>query len=1123
MKVRARVPLARSRIWVYALVFVATAWAIAIRGVLDPLLGDYLPFVTLYAAIAFAVWLGGYRPAVLAGVLGLLACDFLFIEPRRSLAIAEVRAWIDLVAYLTVGAVIIFVGEASRVALDRLEKANRTQRALHQFLDRLQHAASLPEIYESAIATILEALACERASISTFDDEGVMRFREWHGLSESYRRATEGHSPWKPDETEARPLAVGDVRTAELDGDLRRVVQKEGIGALCFLPLSVNGKLIGRLTTYFNAPHVFTEAELELSETIGRELAFGIERKLAEQELRDNEERMRLATRTGKIGIWDWDLVTDRISWTDSLFQIHGIQKKDFDGTSRGFSKLVHPEDRDLVERAMLRALAGEALYELEFRVVRADGQVAWVFTNAAVLHGGGKAVRMLGATADITASKQVQAALRESEARFEAEATALARLNDASSRLWRTRELTEGLGEILDATIELLGADKGGLQILDPERQILRLAAQRGFEGDYLDSFREVSAEEFSACSRTLSTGERTVVEDVETDAAFAPFRSAARAGGFRAVQSTPLTGRDGRILGVLSTHFSQPHRPSEQELRRVDLYARQAADFIERSGVEDALRTRTEELETLLDLIPVPVWIASDRDCREVRGNRAASELLAASPAAAESEEAAPMSLLALKHFRDSRPLAPEDYPMRQAATTGQTQEEAELELELPNGRRVVVAGGAAPLRASDGQVRGVISAFADITELKRKEEAVNQSSRAKDEFLAILSHELRNPIAAITNAAALLRRRNAPRSSSEIAKDIIERQSAHLTRLIDDLLDVSRITRGKMGFVKRLASIEEVIALASDTVHPALEERRQSLVVSARPGVAWVIADINRLSQAIGNVLHNASKYSPEGARIWLAVEVEGSHVVVRVRDEGTGIPADLISRIFDPFVQGDFENETLPDRARRGLGLGLTLAKSILEHCGGTIEPASAGPGQGSVFAIRIPAVAPEDRDAPAVIPTAGETVGAGAPQRILIVEDNVDSARGLADLLELDGHNVQALHDGESALLAAPAFRPDIILLDIGLPGIDGYETARRLRAMPALSSVYFVALTGYGQEEDRRKAQEAGFDLHVVKPIRAEALMRLLSTHRRAPAARPRSALFRSAGEAPVV
>ncbi|HMF08143.1 MAG TPA: response regulator [Thermoanaerobaculia bacterium] len=570
-----------------------------------------------------------------------------------------------------------------------------------------------------------------------------------------------------------------------------------------------------------------------------------------------------------------------------------------------------------------------------------------------------------------------------------------------------------------------------------------------------------------------------------------------------------------------MLSTHFRQPHRPGEQELRRLDLYARQAADFIERYGVEDALRTRTEELETLLDLIPVPVWIARDRECREVRGNRAASELLGVASGSNVSQTPNSGDGLPIPHFRGGRLLQPNELPMQTAAATGQTQEESELELELPDGRRVVVAGGAAPLRASDGHVRGVIAAFADITELKRKEEAVNQSSRAKDEFLAILSHELRNPIAAITNAAALLRRRNAPRPSSEIAKDIIERQTAHLTRLVDDLLDVSRITRGKMGFVKRLVSIDEVIALASDTVRPALEERRQALVVSARPG-AWVIADINRLSQAIGNVLHNASKYSPEGARIWLGVEVEQNQAIVRVRDEGTGISAELISRIFDPFVQGDFENETLPDRSRRGLGLGLTLAKSILEHCGGSIEPASAGPGQGSEFAIRIPAVAPEDRDAsPAAVPTAGETVG--APLRILIVEDNVDSARGLADLLELEGHNVQALHDGESALLAAPAFRPDIVLLDIGLPGIDGYETARRLRAMPALSSVYFVALTGYGQEEDRRKAQEAGFDLHVVKPIRAEALMRLLSTHRRgSPAVRPRSALLRAAGETPV-
>jgi two-component system CheB/CheR fusion protein len=207
--------------------------------------------------------------------------------------------------------------------------------------------------------------------------------------------------------------------------------------------------------------------------------------------------------------------------------------------------------------------------------------------------------------------------------------------------------------------------------------------------------------------------------------------------------------------------------------------------------------------------------------------------------------------------------------------------------------------------------------------------------------------------------------------------------------------------------------------------------------------------------------------------------------------------------LITRIFDPFVQGLHEGKAAPDRSRRGLGLGLTLAKNILEHCGGSIEPSSAGPGRGSEFAIRLPAVIPEARETPAAAAAAARARDAGPPLRILIVEDNVDSATGLAEVLGLEGHHVQTVADGESAVLSAPDFRPDLVLLDIGLPGIDGYETARRLRAMPALSGAYFVALTGYGQETDRQKALAAGFDLHVVKPIRAEALLALLSARRR--------------------
>jgi signal transduction histidine kinase/ActR/RegA family two-component response regulator len=394
--------------------------------------------------------------------------------------------------------------------------------------------------------------------------------------------------------------------------------------------------------------------------------------------------------------------------------------------------------------------------------------------------------------------------------------------------------------------------------------------------------------------------------------------------------------------------------------------------------------------------------------------------------------------------------------------------------------------------------GRVVRMIGATVDITERKRAEEALKDADRRKDEFLAMLSHELRNPLGAITSAAAILQRTPSADATVEMARDIIDRQSGHLTRLVDDLLDLSRITRGKIAVDARRISAADAIALAAETIRPSLEERRQEMIVSLPPLPVEVRADAGRLAQAIGNLLHNASKYSRDGGRIWLSLQREGSDAVVRVRDTGMGIDSELLPRVFDPFVQGAWELEPTLDQSRRGLGLGLSLVRSIVELHGGSVVATSAGPGEGSEFSVRLPALAPQSRDA---APSADRSSAAvRAARRVLIVDDSVDSADGLAKLLEMSGHDVRTSHDGESGLVAAADFRPDVVLLDIGLPGIDGYETARRLRALPDLTGVELVALTGYGREEDRTKAREAGFDRHVVKPIRADALLKLIET-----------------------
>lgn len=305
----------------------------------------------------------------------------------------------------------------------RLEKSlaefARRQSVLFEFSSRLQDASSLAEVYDAGLDAILAAVQCDRASILLCDDAQVMRFVGWRGLSESYREAVEGHSPWNSADSNPEPQSIHDVATADLSPELKATIIGEGIRAAAFIPLISSGKLIGKFMAYYDAPHEFTAEEIDLSMTLARNLANTIDRKRAADALRQNEERLRLATTTGKVGVWDWDIVRNRVSWTDSLYQIHGIEKDEFDGTVEAFSSLVHPEDREQVSAAIQQSLETGAPYHVEMRTVRPDGEVVWIYTNAAVLREGSRPVRMLGGTVDISDIKRAEAALRDSEERY--------------------------------------------------------------------------------------------------------------------------------------------------------------------------------------------------------------------------------------------------------------------------------------------------------------------------------------------------------------------------------------------------------------------------------------------------------------------------------------------------------------------------------------------------------------------------------------------------------------------------------------------------------------------------------------------------------------------------------
>jgi PAS domain S-box-containing protein len=379
--------------------------------------------------------------------------------------------------------------------------------------------------------------------------------------------------------------------------------------------------------------------------------------------------------------------------------------------------------------------------------------------------------------------------------------------------------------------------------------------------------------------------------------------------------------------------------------------------------------------------------------------------------------------------------------------------------------------------------------------LTALRERAEALTEADRRKDEFLAMLAHELRNPLAGIVNAVHVLEETDSESPARQRLRGIVSRQAGNLTRMVDDLLDVSRITHRKIELRRELLDLAAVVQQAVETVRPLIETRGHTLELNLSDEVLRVEADRTRLEQVISNLLNNAAKYTEPGGHLWLKTERAGSQAVVTILDSGVGISTELLPHVFDLFTQA---NRT-SDRAEGGLGIGLTLVRRLVEMHQGSIEASSDGLGHGSKFTVRLPLV---EAGALPLVPVTPELPGARAyrARKVLIVEDNVDAAETLLELLEIWGHEVRLAHSGPDGLDAAREFLPDVILLDIGLPGMNGFEVARRLRSESALGTPCLVAITGYGQDTDREKAREAGFDYHLTKPVDPQRLQALLRT-----------------------
>ncbi len=739
------------------------------------------------------------------------------------------------------------------------------------------------------------------------------------------------------------------------------------------------------------------------------------------------------------------------------------------------------------------------------------------------------------------------------SKAQVALELEVMNRLHAFSTRLLGTQKLSATLDEVLDAAIKMLGADRGDIKLFDAELGILILAAAQDLDDEYLAQFEFVPLHATSSCARAVARCERVVIEDVRESPDYRPRLALCEATGFRAIQSTPLVSLDGRPLGALSTHFRHPGRPSDRELRMLDLYIRHAADHIDLLQRQQEVREaaererqllkqeqeRAQQLQSLthassaiasLSAVEAVLRAATER-AREIVPAHQALTCLLDYPIPGESLEAASYCPGKYPRWREAEPPPLGSDLELLVLRTNRSLRLTHAELLVhpayapPGPDRPPLRGWlAVPLIDRDGRNFGLIQLSdrqvgefsesdvalldqlarlaAGALENARLYEALREADRRKDEFLAILSHELRNPLAPLLTALELIDDERNSRDIRHEAVNVTRRQVVHLSRLIDDLLEMSRITTGKIRLQARRVDGNALVERAVERMQPIIDQKQQDLRVSLARGPVWLDVDPARLEQVLGNLLDNASKYTPGGGRIWVTVTAEPEHVAFRVRDDGSGIDPELRPRIFDLFTQAD---KSL-DRSEGGLGIGLALVRQIVGMSGGTIEVDSEGSGRGSEFTVRLPlAQLGADEQPPAsealAHPISGRAVD--SKLRVLVVDDGYDAAQMLAMLLSSWRHEVAVAHDGPSALEEAARFEPDVILLDIGLPLMDGYEVARRIRADDRLASVCLIAVTGYGQASDRQRSSAAGFDLHLVKPIDTTELAQLLTCDRR--------------------
>jgi signal transduction histidine kinase/ActR/RegA family two-component response regulator len=666
--------------------------------------------------------------------------------------------------------------------------------------------------------------------------------------------------------------------------------------------------------------------------------------------------------------------------------------------------------------------------------------------------------------------------AARQERADRDQQLTDLQALHELGTRLLEARALPQQLGLILRALCRFHGARQGAVLLFDPAAPTLSVAAGEGLSEHALQVLAQLRVGE-GACGLAVQTGGRVVVRDIAHDARYAPWRALAHAEGVRAVHSTPLVAPDGQVMGALSVYLPEPGEPDERLRCLADICARKAAVHTERERAQRRAQRADERLAGVLAGSPLPFGILEP-----LAGAAGAAPELRWAYANAATAGLFGRSLPVNMPLRDT--LGGDEaalLPFQAAAAAGHG---SSFDWRPPGAARRCFHVIASPVP------EGLAVWFTDVTQSRRQEQALRESDRRKDEFLATLAHELRSPLAPIRQAALVSRAPNATEAQRRWSHEVIDRQVGHMALLLDDLLDMSRVTRGKLALRKGPTELRAVLDAAIETARPLLDAKHHRLEVQAPEAPVCFVADPLRLAQILSNLLTNAAKYTDPGGHIRLRAGVLGDEVVFSVADNGMGIPAEVLPTVFGMFSQLCAHDE----RTAGGLGIGLALSKGLAELHGGCMEARSAGVNLGSEFTLRVPCVpvkaASGARDAST--PTPGGTL------RVLVADDNADARDSLAALLTLQGHAVLTAADGEEALRLLQQARPDAALLDIGMPGHDGHEVARLARELLGPACPLLVAVTGWAQDQDRSRSRDAGFDGHLSKPVDLAALLELL-------------------------